>query len=75
MVAPEDTVVDKEEIAVPEAGLGDDGFASINGSGDAGDKAWIFELEAVVGIGPIGDLADVEVRIEEAGDFGEGDFN
>ena len=69
---PEHAVVDDEEVCTCGDGFFDDGQGGVHGGDDLGDFAFaVFELEAVKGVGVVGDLCDAEFAVEMGDEVGE----
>lgn len=58
--APEESVVDDEEIGLGGDGECDGGEGGIDGGSDAGDGAVVFDLEAIEGAVVVFDVAGAE---------------
>ncbi len=69
---PEEAVVDDEEVSTCGDGFAHDGEGRVHGCDDLGDFAFaVFELEAVEGIGVVGDLCDAQFGVEMGDEVGE----
>jgi len=69
---PEQAVMDEEEIGSGGNRLFHDGEMGIDGGGDPGDRAGVFQLEAVDRARVIGDFSGPEQLVDVGDDFGEG---
>ncbi len=69
---PEQAVVDDEEVSTCGDGFFDDGQGGVHGGDDLGDFTFaVFELEAVEGVGVVGDLGDAQFGVEMGDEVGE----
>jgi len=69
---PEHAVVDDEQIGTCGDGFFNHGQGRVHGGNDLGDFAFaVFELEAIEGVGVVGDLGDAEFGVEVGDEVGE----
>jgi hypothetical protein len=69
---PEHAVVDDEQIGTCGDGFFDHGQGGIHGGDDLGDFTFaVFELQAVEGVGVVGDLCDAQFGVEMGDEVGE----
>ena len=69
---PEHAVVNDEQICACGDGLFDYGKRGVHCGDDFGDLAFtVFELEAVEGVGVVGDLRDAQFGVEMGDEVGE----